>query len=119
MKRVRTCSRTAAGLAVGLAMLIALTAPVFAQEPPLDEQLAEIVLQIETELNLLGAPAEIVDRCSNTVVDSPATGLDRENFIANLANELAAIVEDEAALEIGLAAVDALVAEYLDLAGGA
>ena len=105
------------GSVMGLAALLAWAMPVAAEEDPLMEQLAAIVLQIENELHLAGAPAETIDRCRNAVVYSQATGLDREIFISNLIDELSAIVEDEVALQNGLDAVDALVAQYQDLAG--
>ena len=117
MKIYRTRRLAALGVIVGLAALIASVIPVAAQEDPLVEQLAAIVLQIEDELQQAGVPKNTIARCRNAVVDSQATGLDREIFISNLIDELSPIVEDEVALQSSVDAVDALVAQYQDLTG--
>jgi hypothetical protein len=117
MRVYRTSALMALGLVIVLAALIFVSVPVVAQDPPLEEQLADIVLQIEDELRLVGTPEETIARCSQMVLTSQITGFDRETFIANLVDELSVIVEDEASLEAGLDAVDTLVAEYQALAG--
>ena len=119
MKVYRASALTAFGLVIVLAALVTSALPVAAQEDPLVDQLAAIVLQIESELSLAGAPAQSIERCSKALVNSQATGLDREIFISNLTDELSAFVEDDAALQNGLEAVDALVAQYQALAGEA
>ena len=117
MKVNRTRALTAFVLVIFLAVLIFTSVPVVAQDPPLEEQLADIVLQIEDELRFVGAPEETISLCSQMVLDSQTTGLDRETFITNLVDELSAIVEDEASLEASLGVVDTLVADYQALAG--
>jgi hypothetical protein len=93
-------------------LLLASATPTEAQEDPLVEELATILQQIEAELVLVGAPEQTIDWTRQALIDSPATGLDREIFISNLGEELAAVVEDEVALQACLDAVDTLVAQY-------
>ena len=117
--RTKSRSRLEALAALIFFVVFSLPVHVSAVDEATEQRLSEIVLEIEDELRLAGAPEDAIARCSNAIQNLQATGLSREIFISNLVDELTAVVDDDAALQAGLAAVDDLVAEYQALAGEA